>query len=402
MLLIWFALRAMCASPSPSAVAADSLPSLVNVRVLRAYNLRAEQRKRPDSSAGIGDVIVIQVRDLRSLANYVNCKSNDGEEVAGCEKQSIALYLADREMPGVTPKAITAASDKGNLQFHLVRTAESDEVWADLLGAPPLRRLWDQSVKISVGPAGGHAVPTAVADFHLIRMHPGWFWAFVVGLLVILSIAIRRWPQVSDLLRDAGPAPVALDGKARPRAFSLARFQMAVWFVAVIGSFFFIWLVTQNLDTITASVLGLIGIGAATALGAAAVDANKRQDSSKSLADAIAEKTAIDTEIAGLAGQQLQQKQARQQTLSAQIADLSKGEDMQPSEGFLNDLLTDEDRKYSLHRFQMFVWTVVLLFIFVNQVWNRLSMPEFSDTLLALMGISSGTYLGFKIPEKAP
>jgi hypothetical protein len=27
-------------------------------------------------------------------------------------------------------------------------------------------------------------------------------------------------------------------------------------------------------------------------------------------------------------------------------------------------------------------------------------MPEFGATLLALMGISAGTYLGFKIPEK--
>ncbi len=27
-------------------------------------------------------------------------------------------------------------------------------------------------------------------------------------------------------------------------------------------------------------------------------------------------------------------------------------------------------------------------------------MPEFSATLLAMLGISAGTYLGFKIPEK--
>jgi len=27
-------------------------------------------------------------------------------------------------------------------------------------------------------------------------------------------------------------------------------------------------------------------------------------------------------------------------------------------------------------------------------------MPDFDTTTLALMGISSGTYLGFKIPEK--
>jgi hypothetical protein len=31
-------------------------------------------------------------------------------------------------------------------------------------------------------------------------------------------------------------------------------------------------------------------------------------------------------------------------------------------------------------------------------VWNRLALPEFDNTLLALMGISAGAYLGFKFP----
>ena len=44
----------------------------------------------------------------------------------------------------------------------------------------------------------------------------------------------------------------------------------------------------------------------------------------------------------------------------------------------------------------MFVWTLVLGVIFVASVYNDLSMPEFSATLLGLMGISSGTYLGVK------
>jgi hypothetical protein len=47
----------------------------------------------------------------------------------------------------------------------------------------------------------------------------------------------------------------------------------------------------------------------------------------------------------------------------------------------------------------MLVWTLVLGILFIYSVWYRLSMPEFSATLLALLGISSGTYLGFKIPE---
>jgi len=32
-------------------------------------------------------------------------------------------------------------------------------------------------------------------------------------------------------------------------------------------------------------------------------------------------------------------------------------------------------------------------------LWD-LTMPEFSATMLALMGISSGTYIGFKLPMR--
>ena len=55
-----------------------------------------------------------------------------------------------------------------------------------------------------------------------------------------------------------------------------------------------------------------------------------------------------------------------------------------------------------LHRLQMLVWTVILGIVFVLKVLSNLAMPEFDATLLALMGISSGTYLGFKFPEQQP
>ena len=35
--------------------------------------------------------------------------------------------------------------------------------------------------------------------------------------------------------------------------------------------------------------------------------------------------------------------------------------------------------------------------IFVVKVCTNLGMPEFNTTLLGLMGISNGTYLGFKL-----
>ena len=49
----------------------------------------------------------------------------------------------------------------------------------------------------------------------------------------------------------------------------------------------------------------------------------------------------------------------------------------------------------------MLAWTAILGLVFVYSVWERLAMPEFSATLLSLMGISAGTYLGFKgVAEK--
>jgi len=38
--------------------------------------------------------------------------------------------------------------------------------------------------------------------------------------------------------------------------------------------------------------------------------------------------------------------------------------------------------------------------VFIYSVWADLTMPSFSATLLTMQGITAGTYLGFKIPEK--
>jgi hypothetical protein len=42
--------------------------------------------------------------------------------------------------------------------------------------------------------------------------------------------------------------------------------------------------------------------------------------------------------------------------------------------------------------------TLILGIVFVFGVFQQLAMPKFDATLLILMGISNGTYLGFKLP----
>jgi hypothetical protein len=60
-------------------------------------------------------------------------------------------------------------------------------------------------------------------------------------------------------------------------------------------------------------------------------------------------------------------------------------------------ILSDEDGP-SFHRFQILAW--IRSAIFIASVVQTLDMPTFSSTLLGLMGISSGAYLGFRFPEQ--
>jgi hypothetical protein len=64
----------------------------------------------------------------------------------------------------------------------------------------------------------------------------------------------------------------------------------------------------------------------------------------------------------------------------------------------LRDWLTDGD-VYSFHRYQMLAWTLVLGLFFVAQVWTNWELPIFEKTTFALLGITSGTYLGFKLQK---
>ena len=64
---------------------------------------------------------------------------------------------------------------------------------------------------------------------------------------------------------------------------------------------------------------------------------------------------------------------------------------------FFLDLLR-ERTNVDFHRFQLITWTLILGIVFVFGVFKQLAMPKFDSTLLILMGISAGTYLGFKRP----
>ena len=75
-----------------------------------------------------------------------------------------------------------------------------------------------------------------------------------------------------------------------------------------------------------------------------------------------------------------------------------------PSQGFFIDILSDADG-ISLHRFQNFAWTMIAVIVYlykVSLIKTGCDLPELSDTLLTLTGISSATLIVMKTQENDP
>ncbi len=323
-------------------------------------------------------------------------------------------FLNGRAVRGNYPEEIHP--DRNRLHFHLEIKPQNKEIWTDLLGAPHGLR---HPVTFTIGLESESPFDSVYDQSNPLPLTVISPVYGVIGLIVVLfTLVLFIWlARTTNLIREPG---AAVPGKLRP--YNLGRTQMAFWFFLVYVSYVVIWLITDSLDTITPSLLGLMGISAGTALGEALIDSGKDKASSSQLQDLTSEKQSLETGIPELQSQinavnakptlaqedttnrdslnkQLADSRTRLAKVNQQIQALTPATTDADSQGLLRDILRDSSG-YSFHRFQIFAWTIVLGIIFVSSVYNNLSMPEFSTTLLGLMGISSGTYIGFKFPEK--
>jgi hypothetical protein len=180
--------------------------------------------------------------------------------------------------------------------------------------------------------------------------------------------------------------------------YSLAKTQMAWWLFFIIATYLYIWVAVGDFNTLTSSTLILFGISIGTTVGSKMVDAGKQA----AVEDLKATKKTLETQVGKLTEAQTPEAAAKSiqlEKVTEQADKLTSKPEEAKTKGFLIDIMSDENG-VSIHRFQMVVWTVVLTIIFVYEVCKNLSMPEFSNTLLTLMGISSGTYVTLKVPEK--
>ena len=349
-------------------------------------------RKGTSSEGGLKNTITVTVR---GLGPYL-----DANKITN---PKYVLYLQGTAFPNLAVSDPAPGHD--DLHFYLDRVDANREQWSTLLRNPlPLRK-----VPLTVGLEKGITFPSEVDEFQLRIYHPRVLYAGGVLFLILLALFVWMARQ-SDVLREAGPPPrIPRPGAAVPRrAYSLARVQMAVWFFVIAASFVLIWMITFGLDSISPNVLALIGISTGTGLAAAVVDGSKLASLKAKRDELLAEDSTHAATVAALAAkpqplapEDVQKQQLaidRHESIAAEIAEIDKQIDTPAHESLIMDILSDANG-ISFHRFQMAVWTVILVMIFLVSVWRDLVMPDFSPTLLGLLSISSGTYLGFKFPE---
>ncbi len=373
----------------------------------------------------------------------------------------VCLFFDGKPMRDLVPEWVDPwpwdeyeAGDSGrfaryySLQFRLRKTEVNQEAWLDLL------RGWgvaDRPVAVTVGLLKDKttdrvmAMQTEVAptgskpwQHFEIKTSPVGKLAWSIVLIVVVA-GLLIWLGVeSDLLRDV-TAPLNPSGRY---PYSLGRCQMAFWLILVGGGWLFLWVITGEYNTLTESELTLIGISASTGLGAVLIgqvapprrapvltaeelkernpsklqamrEAEEKVVKAKEQALATKRNATASARLAVVGGQGAQalvdqaaldekQAEAEMETAQRRVTELHDREQYFKPFGkvqlFVLDLLR-ERQSVSFHRFQMLAWTLLMGLVFAFGVLLQLSMPKFNSTLLLLLGISSGTYLGFKWPE---
>jgi hypothetical protein len=352
-----------------------------------------------------------------SLGDYVIVKLNDKFSTylkTDRVGHKIGLYINDLFFKDLPPMAVVGRENA--VMFHLVRTDSNRDAWSVLFAKKTfsLKRNAtcsedpDNVIRLAVGFDDGTQVSPNV-DACLEYFPNGWS---AVGLLLgalVLIAATLFLAFTTSMLRDPG-----FTESGKKTTWSLARFQMALWFTTVVCGVLFTYAVTGDITPIPDGALILMGIGAGTAVSAFAMDAVNIPGSKADYEVVKAQQAALDKTATAAAD--LVTKAKALTPVDPKLADLEKAAadtkkaaddntakrksfEASATRIFIFDVLCDGNG-IAFHRLQVFAWTMTYWFMFIVAIWHKITLIDFGVTQLALMGISGATYLGFKLGEK--
>ncbi|KAA0589796.1 hypothetical protein HUE56_14310 [Azospirillum oryzae] len=343
----------------------------------------AAQAQMPMAAA---DTTVVLGQPLTLNLGVPPAGTDCATQAATLNAQALVLVANGQTIPGA--RASFGCSAKG----ELVGTA-STSIAGNGDDAAQRRAAWQtafsgffslagaKSLPVAFGPATGGmtTAPKMVsiqgASDRDLRLAAIWF-ALVAALFLF---AFFRHFGRTDAITPIAGVPMPANYRA---PYSLARFQLLWWSGIVTASYVAILTITGSMDTITTGTMALMGIVGGTSVLAAFQDRRPSDDDTRRHQHAAAY-------LAAAAA-----TPPDQTAMAASLAEVYP-----PSQGLLPDLLSDA-AGYNIHRLQLLAWTGVLGITFLYEVTRTLGMPELSANLLALTGISNGTYFGFKMQEQ--
>jgi hypothetical protein len=253
---LWLEAIVLCAlvvfPMAAEAQPADKDPSVIlglwNPEAGTEQSLNPTQ-KNPKPALEMGDQLLVELDGTKPL-----------------DASQWVLYLGGRAMPDLSNSAVTSETPRG-LVFRLRRTDATKAAWTEILGSPTGSRKVEVSVAKNEKDAPRLFGAKGAAVFQLNILWTSWlFFAIVIVAAVLFLVGLGA--VQTSMLRDNLLPQIPW----RQRTYSLGRCQMALWFTLVIVSFLFLWALLWDYNTVTPQALILMGIAAATGLGALAAN----------------------------------------------------------------------------------------------------------------------------------
>ncbi|MBN8838129.1 MAG: hypothetical protein J0I09_12775 [Sphingobacteriia bacterium] len=167
----------------------------------------------------------------------------------------------------------------------------------------------------------------------------------VIGLMMLIAIGllIVLWRYNGSMIKDTSNI-----------YYSLGRSQLLYWSLLFTYGYLFLCSWQGSLPFVPSSMLIILGISITTTAASRVVDIAKNDES-----------------IPQLTGK---------------------------SQGFFIDILSD-DKSISVQRFQNVIFNIIFGVLFIQKVALEHKIPDFDETVLVLIGISSGSYAVLKTTD---
>jgi hypothetical protein len=312
--------------------------------------------------------------EIKAYAPYWDPDPKVAVDSTGCPDITLRFTFARPDTSNLPQEQINDINQRWDTLIHHLYTNTSEENWRTGAKADLTVGFDDATYKIhylssALNPdykEPAHPTPEELNATFRVRPISQFGMEWALGIIVGLVLLTLIFGFSTNLLRDPTLPPrpsLKSNGTSTVQPFSLAFCQIAFWTIIVVACYLFIYLSTENYNCFNSTALALLGISATTGIGAVAINTN-----------------------AGA---------ARANPWSFPMMNFyTKWRGF----SFFIDLLCERETM-SFHRVQLIVWTIVLAFVFVRSVFNSLGMPTFDPTLLILVGIINGTYLGMKASQ---